>query len=160
MHTNAPIEMPEWDEETETEFEEFAQAAGISEMPPTPDDWLPEVDQWEPGPGRDDVLLDVSATLPIDNCDLLVSALASIEDEHLKVVWDEFEWGTPFIRRVRVEGWWTEDGTYSVIKRDEAINLWYMQNRLFEAYGYNPIPPEEFFPLRNWVGWAYALAEE
>lgn len=103
----------------------------------------------------------MSATLPIEHFDLLVSTLASIEDEHLKVVWDEFEWGIPFIRRVRVEGWSTEDeeGIYSTVKRDEAINLWYMQNRLFEAQGYNPIPAEEFFPLRAWVGWANAVAD-
>lgn len=152
----------EWDEETETEFAEFAQTRGISEMPPTPDDWLSEVNKWEPGPGTDDLPLEVNATLPIEHFHLLVSTLASIEDEHLRVVWDEFDWGIPFIRRVRVEGWWTEDeeGIHSTVKRDEAINLWYMQNRLFEAQGYNPIPAEEFFPLRDWVGWAYAVAEE
>lgn len=33
MQTGVPLDKPEWDEETETEFAEFAQRMGFSEMP-------------------------------------------------------------------------------------------------------------------------------
>jgi len=159
MHTNAPLEMPEWDEETETDFEKFAEAAGISEMPPTPNDWLEEKDDWQAGEGTDpaDWPDGVEITLSLQDLEMLVGSLR-LPDDHLKVVWAELPWGAPFVRRVRVEGWWEdEEGIESTFARDLVILLWRLQNILFQANGLKPIPAEEFFPLRNWVGWAMAV---
>ena len=74
MYTNAPIEMPEWNEETQTEFEKFAEPAGILEMPPTPDDWLEEKDDWQAGEGTDpaDWPDSVEITLSLEDLEMLV----------------------------------------------------------------------------------------
>lgn len=158
---------PDWHDESETEFSEFAEAMGIPQMPPTPDDWLPELNQWDPGPSNkpEESALEVTVALPIEHWDQAIATLAQIEDEHLEVVWEDPEGKRPpyrpFVRRVRIKGWWTEDpdGIVPALKRAEAITLWYVQNRMFQANGLNPIPAEEFFPLRDWAGWANAVAD-
>lgn len=158
---------PRRDEETETDFSESVRATGIPQMPPTPDDWLPEVNQWEPEPRKrpEDSPLEVTVTLPTEHWDEAIATLAQIEDEHLEVVWEDPGGQRPpyrpFVRRVQIKGWWTEDpdGIVPGLKRAEAITLWSVQNRVFEANGLNPIPAEEFFPLRDWARWANAAAD-
>ncbi len=158
---------PEWAEETEIEISEFVEPMGISQMPPTPGDWLPELNQWEPGSPNtpEQYPLEVTVTLPKEHWDEAVATLAQIKDEHLEVVWEDWGGKGPLhgrlVRRIRIKGWWTEDPDAIVpaLKRAEAITLWHVQNRMFQANGFNPIPAEEFFPLRACVGWANAVAQ-
>lgn len=158
---------PEWHEETEPQFSASLQLRGIPQMPPTPDDWLPELNQWEPGRRKspEEPPLEVTVTLPKEHWYEAIAVLAQIEDEHLEVVWEDWGGKRPpyrrFVRRIRIKGWWTEDpdGIVPALKRAEATTLWRVQNRVFEANGLNPIPAEEFFPLRDWARWANAVAD-